>query len=130
MIPEDAPERCPCGVGTYAEHCGPLHGGAPASTAVALMRSRFSAFALALAPYLLRTWSRRTRPAAIDMGGGPEWRRLQIVDTLAGGQADDTGVVEFRASYRSAEGAGVLHERSRFVREDGLWVYLDGDVAP
>ena len=94
------------------------------------MRSRFSAYALGLEPYLLRTWSRRTRPAVLDAADGPEWRRLQIVDTAAGGPGDATGVVEFRASFRSSEGAGVLHERSRFVREDGRWVYLDGVVSP
>jgi len=46
---------------------------------------------------------------------------------VAGGEDDDTGVVEFRASYLTDEGIAVLHERSRFVREGGRWFYLDGD---
>jgi SEC-C motif domain protein len=113
---------CPCGSGLdYTECCEPLHLGAPASTAEALMRSRFSAFALGLRQYLLASWHPSTRPDELELDADVTWRRLQIVDT-------DEGVVEFRASFRGAEGAGVLHERSRFVRENGHWFYLDGDV--
>jgi len=92
------------------------------------MRSRFSAFALGLAPYLEATWHPSTRPAALDLDADITWRRLQIVDTVAGGPADVDGVVEFRASFRGPDGAGLLHERSRFVREDGRWFYRDGDL--
>ena len=95
------------------------------------MRSRFSAFALGLTPYLLASWHPSTRPATLEPDPGTEWRRLQIVDVMAGGPDDAEGVVEFRASFRSTSGggagAGLLHERSRFVRDEGRWVYLDGD---
>ncbi|WP_207454864.1 YchJ family protein [Desertivibrio insolitus] len=122
----DAP--CPCGSGTpYSGCCGPLHAGAPAPTALALMRSRFSAFALADAAYLSRTWHPSTRPDPLELDDDVVWRRLQIVDTTAGGEADTDGVVEFRASYRSAKSAGLMHERSRFTRHEGRWVYVDGD---
>jgi SEC-C motif domain protein len=96
------------------------------------MRSRYSAFARGLAPYLLRTWHPATRPDRLDLDDGITWRRLQIVDVVRGGPSDDTGVVEFRAAYRTASGeAGVQHERSRFVRVDGRWLYLDGgESAP
>lgn len=120
---------CPCGSGrVYDACCGPLHEGAEAPTAEALMRSRFSAFALGLAEYLLASWHPSTRPASLELDDGTVWRRLQIVDTVAGGPDDAEGVVEFRASYRDADGAGVLHERSRFTRVDGRWAYVDGDV--
>ena len=123
-------DACPCGSGAgYEACCGALHAGAPASTALALMRSRYAAYALRLAPYLLRTWHPSTRPARLELGDGTVWRRLQIVDTVAGGVDDADGVVEFRASYRTPDGAGLLEERSRFVRDDGRWVYLDGDVG-
>ena len=55
----------------------------------------------------------------------PRWRGLQIVDTVAGTEADDTGIVEFRATYLHQRELQVLHERSRFVREEGRWYYLD-----
>jgi SEC-C motif-containing protein len=92
------------------------------------MRSRFSAFALRLPAYLLDSWHPGTRPVALDLDDGMQWRRLQIVDTVGGGAADETGIVEFRASYRSPEGAGVLHERSRFTRLEGRWRYVDGEL--
>ena len=118
---------CPCGSGlAYAACCGPIHAGEPAPTAEALMRSRFSAFARGDAPYLLRSWHPSTRPAVLALEPEVVWRRLQLVDTDDGGPDDAEGVVEFRASYRSPDGAGLLHERSRFVRHEGRWVYLDG----
>lgn len=92
------------------------------------MRSRFSAFALGLPEYLLLSWHPSTRPASLDLEPDVVWRRLQIVDTVAGGTDDAEGDVEFRASYRDADGAGLLHERSRFTRVDGRWVYLDGST--
>lgn len=92
------------------------------------MRSRFTAFALGLDAYLLASWHPSTRPATLELEAGTVWRKLQIVDTIDGRPDDRTGIVEFRASYRDVEGAaGVLHERSRFMRVDGRWVYLDGD---
>ena len=122
---------CPCGSGLdYSGCCEPLHLGAAADTAEALMRSRFSAFALGLDGYLLSSWHPSTRPATLELDDGTVWRRLQIVDTVAGGPDDETGIVEFRASYRDSDGAaGVLHERSRFARIDGRWAYLDGVIS-
>jgi SEC-C motif-containing protein len=92
------------------------------------MRSRFSAFALGLTDYLLASWHPSTRPAELELDPAVVWRRLQIVDTVEGGPDDEVGVVEFRASYRDARGSGLLHERSRFTRVDGRWVYVDGEL--
>ena len=120
---------CPCGTGvSYAECCGALHAGRPAESAVALMRSRFSGFALGLPDYLLESWHPDTRPASLELDADTRWRRLQVVDTVAGGPDDETAIVEFRASYRSPTGAGLLHERSRFARVAGSWRYVDGDI--
>jgi SEC-C motif domain protein len=95
------------------------------------MRSRYSAFARGLAPYLLRTWHPSTRPDRLDLDAGMTWRALQIVDTVNGGPGDDTGVVEFRAIARTADGERVeQHERSRFTKVAGRWLYLDGGTGP
>jgi SEC-C motif domain protein len=122
-------DTCPCGSGRpFSECCGPLLAGEPAPTAEALMRSRFTAYARRDAAYLRHSWHPSTRPAELDFESDLHWRRLQIVDTAAGGPDDAEGVVQFRASYRSNAGAGLLEERSRFVRHEGRWVYLDGQV--
>jgi len=124
----DAPLACPCGGGLYLDCCGPIHAGALAApTAERLMRSRFSAFALGLLYYLRRSWHPDTRPASLELDDDIVWRRLQIVDTRAGGVDDAEGEVEFRASFRGPAGVGLMHERSRFTRVDGLWVYVNGD---
>lgn len=66
------------------------------------------------------------RPKLPALSGNPKWRGLQIVDTVAGGPEDDACIVEFRATYLvPGGGAGAQRERSRFVREDGRWFYLD-----
>lgn len=97
-------------------------------TAEELMRSRFDAFRRADAKWLLDTWHRSTRPQTLDLADNPRWRGLQIVETVAGGPEDNEGVVEFRATYlQDGGGVGVLHERSRFVREEGQWFYVDGE---
>ena len=99
------------------------------ATAEALMRSRFAAFQRADAEWLLHTWHPSTRPPELDLSDNPRWRGLQIVDIVGGGADAATGVVEFRATYLDADGGlGILHERSRFVREDGRWFYVDGDI--
>jgi len=126
-VPEPFP--CPCSSRLpYGDCCRPFHDGVAAPTAVQLMRSRYSAYALGLAEHLRRTWDPETRPVPLDLESGITWRRLQIVDTARGGPEDDEGVVEFRASYRTEEGAGLLHERSRFRRNGDRWLYVDGDV--
>lgn len=89
------------------------------------MRSRYSAFAYGHADYLFRTWHPRTRPADVTVDPGITWTGLQVIDTQAGGSGDESGEVEFTARYESAGRAGSLHERSRFERRAGRWLYLD-----
>ena len=115
---------CPCGRGLpYSECCGPAHHGQSPATAEALMRSRYSAFALDEDDYVLSSWHPDTRPAAVEPDAGLRWTGLDVLDTSGGGLFDAEGVVEFRAHYRDSGRPGEMHERSRFVRFDGQWVY-------
>jgi SEC-C motif-containing protein len=126
---------CPCGrmdakkrVASYADCCGRYvdHcSDAPAPDAEHLMRSRYSAFALERADYLLATWHSSTRPASLDFDAGAKWLGLEVREHKTTGA--DTAEVEFVARYRVDGRAVRLHERSRFVREDGRWFYVDGD---
>lgn len=123
-------DPCPCGMAApYAACCGRFHLGAAVETAEQLMRSRYCAFVLGNEDYLLASWAASTRPEALDLHEDPvKWLGLQIVTTEAGGAGDEQGVVEFVARYKLGGRAGRLHERSRFVREEGAWRYLDGDI--
>jgi SEC-C motif-containing protein len=118
---------CPCGSSlTYDVCCGPIvRNERPADTAEELMRSRYTAYALGDVDHLFRSWHPATRPDELDALPHLDWRGLEIVDVEDGGPGDDYGIVEFRARHA----AGVLHERSRFTRRAGRWVYLDGDAT-
>ncbi|MEV6672353.1 YchJ family metal-binding protein [Streptomyces sp. NPDC051162] len=118
---------CPCGLGKpYGECCGALHRGArTAATAEALMRSRYSAFAVHDAPYLLRSWHPGTRPESIDFDPEQRWTRLEILGTTGGTAFHNEGTVEFRAHFTARGRAGDQHENSSFARVDGEWVYVD-----
>ncbi|MDO9286952.1 MAG: YchJ family metal-binding protein [Aquabacterium sp.] len=126
------PAPCPCGsLQPLATCCGrwfagPLHLQAP--DAQALMRSRYSAFARGLGDYLLATWHPSTRPPQIEFEPGLRWLGLQVRRHQAVDDAHAT--VEFVARSKLGGRAHRLHETSRFVREDGRWFYVDGDLAP
>lgn len=116
---------CPCGLDDdYDACCGRLHAGAPALTAEALMRSRYSAFAVGDAAYLLRTWHPSGRPRTLTLDPAVRWTRLAVLETDGGGLFDSAGTVRFRAVYVREGQRGVLAETSRFVRRDKLWTYL------
>ena len=130
------PLSCPCGHAaagralSYADCCGRYvehFASTPAPDAERLMRSRYSAFVLQRADYLLATWHASRRPAGIDFEPGARWLGLQVRGQHQTGP--DAAEVEFVARQRQAGGrAWRLHERSRFVREDGRWYYVDGDI--
>jgi len=122
-------DPCPCGSGAkYAACCAPLHAGtAPAGSAEALMRSRYSAYGLKLEEYLLATWHPTTRPSELDLSADDsKWLGLEVKCHAV--QDATHATVEFVARYRIAGRGHRLHELSRFVREDGRWYYVDGDM--
>jgi SEC-C motif-containing protein len=147
----NAAAPCPCGkAAAYAECCGRFHAGPlrlQAPTAEALMRSRYSAYVLGLHDYLLATWHTSTRPSAgrrplggqerSDVGAdipasmtpdppGLKWLGLDVRSHRL--QDADHASVEFVARSKLAGRAHRLHETSRFVREEGRWFYVDGEI--
>jgi SEC-C motif-containing protein len=89
------------------------------------MRSRYTAFSLGDEAHLLRSWHASTRPASVRLVPGQRWTGLEVLATVAGDLLDKEGEVEFRAHHERGGRSGVLHELSRFVRDDeGRWVYL------
>jgi SEC-C motif-containing protein len=122
---------CPCGsASAYRACCGRYHGGPqhlPAPTAEALMRSRYSAYVLGLHEHLLATWHASTRPALFEADPpGLKWLGLDVRRHVQ--QDEHHAVVEFIARSKLGGRAQRLHEISRFMREEGRWFYVDGDV--
>jgi len=90
------------------------------------MRSRYSAFAVGAADYLLATWHPATRPARLELDDDVRWIGLDVLATTGGSLLASDGTVEFRAHYLRDRQPGAQHENSRFVRDGGRWHYLDG----
>ena len=127
-------ENCPCGQSDqrgrplpFDACCGRyLDQGLAAPDAERLMRSRYSAFVRERADHLLATWHPSTRPSDLTLEAGVKWLGLSVkshrqIDT-------DHAEVEFVARSRVGGRGQRLEERSRFVRENGRWYYVDGEI--
>ncbi len=118
---------CPCGSRkAYALCCWRWHSGEAAPDAEALMRSRYAAYVMKRPDYILATWHASTRPAGADLTDLPRWLGLKVLRHEVTGE--NTAVVEFTAKCKKAGHPMTMHELSRFVREDGRWYYVDGDL--
>lgn len=129
-------QACPCGRRDakgkplpFSSCCGPYLTSPPDSwppDAQALMRSRYSAFVLGLTDYLLDSWHPSTRPPTLELEPDIKWLGLEV--RAQARQGEDHATVEFVARSRVVGRGQRLHERSRFVRENGRWYYVDGDL--
>lgn len=89
---------CPCGSEQVnSECCLPLIENRSASTAEALMQSRYTAYVTGNAAYLLDSWYPDTRPSNLEPGDNQKWLGLKIRRVVQGGPGDSNGVVEFVA---------------------------------
>lgn len=126
---------CPCASGLeFEDCCEPFIAGAPAPTALALMRSRYTAYSLGNKDYLIETLAPECRDeddeADVARTSDMKWTGLEIRGFGEGGQDDETGTVEFVAKYKIGDKAGIHHERSNFRREGGRWFCLGGEINP
>ncbi|WP_368501418.1 YchJ family protein [Actinomyces sp.] len=109
----------------------------PATTAEALMRSRFTAYVLGDEDHLFRSWHPRTRPPGPYCHPGTRWTRLEIHEVVEAGAPTGAGlpgpgeaIVDFTAHCTTSDMRGrpvgdALHERSLFRRRGGRWVYVE-----
>jgi SEC-C motif-containing protein len=126
---------CPCASGReYPECCEPfLLGQTRPPTAAALMRARYTAYALGAIDYLYKTSGTRVRKEfdaenSRKWADSAEWTGLEIVATENGQEHDETGMVEFVAHYKIKENTFNHHERAQFARQNGVWTFMDGKI--
>ncbi|KRC09949.1 hypothetical protein ASE11_21555 [Hydrogenophaga sp. Root209] len=119
---------CACGRGAAFDACCGRYLGTdvPAPDAESLMRSRYTAFVRGDAAHLRATWHASTRPTSLEVDADVKWLGLEVKQHKPIDSAH--AEVEFVARSRVQGRGQRLHERSRFVREDGQWFYLDGDI--
>lgn len=127
MKKRTTPTPCPCGCpSTYEACCGRFHAHeAWAPDAEALMRSRYSAFVKKDADYLLETWHESTRPTELTLDDPIRWLSLKITEFVPG---DEESFVTFEARGKYNGRAFCQREKSRFLKVDGRWYYVDGEV--
>lgn len=125
-------QNCPCGrLKNYTDCCGKAHQYiANAKTAEDLMRSRYVAFTMGNGDYLMESHHSMTRPIAMknqiaSWGKSVKWLKLEIVKTIDGRETDNDGIVEFKAHFIENSKKEIMHQRSKFTREYGHWVYVD-----
>ncbi len=125
---------CPCGSGAAFEKCCQpfLLNARSAPTPSALMRSRYSAYVMKDADYLVETWHPDCQPTrwrtSLQEGfANTEWLGLNVIAQQEGKNSDE-GYVEFAARFQEAgaEDTHLVHERSRFLRMNERWYYIDG----
>ena len=129
---------CPCGSGRKAKACcGPVLDGRPAPTAESLMRSRYTAYASGAVAHVMAT----TAPESPHRGADPAaWRdelraycaavTFEGLEVREAREEGDRATVTFSARLRAGDRDLSFGERSRFVRRDGRWWYVDGDRLP
>ncbi len=127
---------CPCGSDQDLDHCcGAIIAGAAAPTAEALMRARYTAFALGHIDFLGDTLAPEARAdfdpiEASSTAGDAVWQGLEVRAVTDGGRDDETGSVEFVARFRLRGDRRAHHELAHFRREQGRRVCAGGDMDP
>lgn len=125
--------QCPCGSGLGFEACCEpvITGASPAASPEALMRSRYTAYAVGALDHLLESLHPDHR-ADYDAEGarrwaeGSDWLALEVRETVAD---EERGTVEFVATYRRKGEKRSHHEIGRFERHKGRWYYTDGQMV-
>ena len=132
----DPTAPCPCGSNnSFDACCGPIIAGAPAATAEALMRSRYSAFTLEEFDHIENTHGAGiradfNRSAAESVANDAHWLGLKILNVTGGGGGDEAGTVEFVTRFKKRGEEYSHHELASFLREEGSWMYVEGSMNP
>ena len=126
--------NCSCGHPLpFDQCCSPLLLGLViAETPEQLMRSRYSAYVHHNVDYLIKTWhpdcqAQEWREAILDSFEQTEWLGLRVISSSHAKNPDEA-YVEFSACFidEKADHKQLIHERSRFLRIDAQWYYIDG----
>lgn len=128
-------QQCPCGSGVkYKKCCGVYHKGALPKKAEQLMRSRYSAFALKNSKYIIKTTHEQNSDytkdikswenSILDFSSTCEFRKLEILDFIDG---ENESYVTFKAYIFCNGEDNSFTEKSKFLKEQNMWLYHSGE---
>jgi len=123
--------KCPCGLtNTFENCCYKIINGKPATTAEQLMRSRYSAYVTNNAQYLFDTYADTSRKetSVADIAQWAKQCKWIALSVISAHTNTNSTIVEFSAKYLQKSKLCLLHEQSRFIKTNGRWYYLDGDI--
>ncbi len=128
--------ECLCGLKRDFEACcgAIIKGTKVAQTPEELMRSRYSAYVLADGDYLVKSATKENRYESDialieEFCKNVKWLKLELLHVkcpLDVSENGSDGIVEFKAYYLENSEIVLLHERSSFVKIDGVWEYDKG----
>jgi SEC-C motif domain protein len=123
--------KCPChSHQPYEACCKRYHDGALAENALILMRSRYSAYALQLVDYIIRTTAghanrpdiRRWKKEIETFSQTTDFIGLEIIDFT---EKSDRASVTFRAILKQNQRDTSFSETSLFVKKNNQWYYRE-----
>jgi len=123
--------QCPCGSKLkYKKCCKPYHDGKVAKNALMLMRSRYCAYAVGDYQYILKTTHESTRDNDIqsikEFSKQTTFKNLKIISFM---DDEKEAYVTFRASLFQNERNSSFSEKSRFIKLNDRWYYVDGKLS-
>ncbi len=128
-------ELCSCGSGIgYEKCCRPFHKfDSIPKTALACMMARYCAFVKLEMDFLEKSYNPDKlegydRDSTFRWAKESAWKGLEIVECLNGQESDEEGVVEFKAKYVSGGSEYIHHEKAKFLKREGVWFFMDGDI--
>jgi len=128
---------CPCNSGLDMDACClPLiKGSVEASSAEALMRSRYTAYVLGEFDYIERTCDPETAEEFNRMDierchSDIKWTGLSVREVKGGKEGDTEGTVDFSFSYQYKGQNNAQREIASFRRAGDRWFYVDSEINP
>lgn len=126
---------CPCGSGNkYKKCCQVFHKGKIPSNALELMKSRYSAYVVGDAKYIMKTThinnpdftllKEQWEKDILEFCNGTRFEKLDIINFI---DADNESFVEFKVTMYIKDKDSSFIEKSRFLKENNIWKYVDGE---
>ena len=130
-----ANDNCPCGsLIKYKKCCKPFHEDIKTPiNALELMKSRYCAYAIEKSEYIILTTHQNNRDFntdtkvwnndILDFSRNTKFEKLEILEFIDG---QTESFVTFKANITQNKQDVSFVEKSRFVKENGKWQYIDG----